>query len=138
MKLVYSQEAVADLARLRDFIANNDPSAAARIAADLIVRIDGLCAFPEMGRSVSQAPEPDSIRDFIFKTIKVVNRDENKGVLFASKADQSAHFNAHRSHYTQVLVAGLKYHFLEFVPSGEAFAKTIFGQAMNRAIAKAV
>ena len=80
----------------------------------------------------------DSIRDFIFKTIKVVNRDENKGVLFASKADQSAHFNAHRSHYTQVLVTGLKYHFLEFVPSGEAFAKTIFGQAMNRAIAKAV
>ena len=66
MKLVYSQEAVADLARLRDFIANNDPSAAARVAADLIARIDGLCAFPEMGRSVSQAPEPDSIRDFIF------------------------------------------------------------------------
>ena len=66
MKLVYSQDAVADLARLRDFIANNDPTAAARIAADLVSRINGLCAFPEMGRSVTQAPEPDSIRDFIF------------------------------------------------------------------------
>jgi plasmid stabilization system protein ParE len=66
VKLVYSQDAVADLARLRDFIANNDPTAAARIAADLISRINGLCVFPEMGRSVSQAPEPDSIRDFIF------------------------------------------------------------------------
>ena len=66
MKLVYSQDAVADLARLRDFIAINDPTAAARIAADLVTRINGLCAFPEMGRSVSQAPEPDSIRDFIF------------------------------------------------------------------------
>ena len=66
MKLVYSQDAVADLARLRDFIAHNDPTAAARIAADLVSRINGLCAFPEMGRSVSQAPEPDSIRDFIF------------------------------------------------------------------------
>ena len=66
MKLVYSQDAVADLARLRDFIANNGPAAAARIAADLVSRINGLCAFPEMGRSVSQAPEPDSIRDFIF------------------------------------------------------------------------
>ena len=66
MKLVYSQDAVADLARLRNFIANNDPTAAARIAADLVSRINGLCAFPEMGRSVSQAPEPDSIRDFIF------------------------------------------------------------------------
>ena len=66
MRLVYSQEAVADLARLRDFIADNDPTAAACVAADLIARIDGLCAFPEMGRSISQAPEPDSIRDFIF------------------------------------------------------------------------
>ena len=66
MKLVYSQDAVADLTRLRDFIANNDPTAAARIAADLVTRINGLCAFPEMGRSVSQAPQPDSIRDFIF------------------------------------------------------------------------
>jgi toxin ParE1/3/4 len=66
VRLVYSQEAVADLVRLRAFIANNDPTAAARIAADLVARIDGLCAFPEMGRSVSQAPEPESIRDFIF------------------------------------------------------------------------
>jgi toxin ParE1/3/4 len=66
VKLAYSQEAIADLARLRDFIANNDPTAAARVAADLVARIDSLCAFPEMGRSVSQAPDPDSIRDFIF------------------------------------------------------------------------
>lgn len=66
MKLAYSQEAVTDLVRLRDFIANNDPTATARFAADLVARIDGLRAFTEMGRSVSQAPEPDSIRDFIF------------------------------------------------------------------------
>ena len=49
MNLVYSQEAIADLKRLRDFIADNDPTAAARIAADLVTRIDSLCAFPEMG-----------------------------------------------------------------------------------------
>lgn len=66
MRLVYSREAVADLVRLREFIANHDPDAAARIAADLVTRIDGLCAFPEMGRAVSLAPEPDSIRDFVF------------------------------------------------------------------------
>lgn len=66
MRLVYSQEAVADLVRLRAFIANSDPTAAARIAADLVTRIDSLCTFPEIGRSVSQAPEPDAIRDFIF------------------------------------------------------------------------
>jgi toxin ParE1/3/4 len=66
VRLVYSQEAVADLIRLRAFIANNHPTAAARIASDLVARIGSLCTFPEMGRGVSQAPEPDSIRDFIF------------------------------------------------------------------------
>lgn len=66
MRLVYSQEAVADLVRLRTFIANDDPTAATRVAADLVTRIDSLCAFPEIGCSVSQAPEPDAIRDFIF------------------------------------------------------------------------
>lgn len=66
MRLVYSQEAIADLIRLRAFVANNDPHAAARIAADLVARMEGLRDFPQMGRSVSQAPEADSIRDFIF------------------------------------------------------------------------
>ena len=66
MRLLYSQEAIDDLIRLRAFIAKNDPTAASSSAADLVARIDNLCDFPEMGRSVSQAPEPDSIRDFIF------------------------------------------------------------------------
>ena len=66
MRLVYSQEAVADLIRLRQFIADHDPSAAARVAADLLARIDNLCSFPEIGRPVSQAPQPDTVRDFIF------------------------------------------------------------------------
>lgn len=66
MRLVYSQESVTDLVRLRAFIASNDPAAAGPIAADLVARIDGLCDFPEMGRGVPQAPVQDSIRDFIF------------------------------------------------------------------------
>lgn len=76
----------------------------------------------------------DKIRDFVFETIKVV--DNGKGALFNSKNEQSAHFSGHRSHYTQVLVAGLKFHFLDFLPSGEAFAKTMLGQAINKALAK--
>lgn len=76
----------------------------------------------------------EKIRDFIFETIKVV--DNGQGVLFKTKTDQGKHFSAHRSHYSQVLVAGLKFHFLDFLPSGEAFAKTMLGQAMNKALAK--
>lgn len=66
MRPTYSQEAVADLVRLREFIAHSDPAAAARIAADLITRIGQLCAFPEIGRSVPEAPQADTVRDFVF------------------------------------------------------------------------
>ena len=66
MRLVYSQEALADLTRLRQFIADHDPTAAASVAADLLARIGNLCSFPEIGRPVLQAPQPDTVRDFIF------------------------------------------------------------------------
>lgn len=66
MRLVYSQEVVADLVRLRAFIAAHDPSAAARVAEELIARIDNLCLFPRMGHSVEQAPKPAEVRDMVF------------------------------------------------------------------------
>ena len=31
-----------------------------------MMRINSLCTFPEMGRAVAQAPDPNSIRDFVF------------------------------------------------------------------------
>ncbi|MDI1302713.1 MAG: type II toxin-antitoxin system RelE/ParE family toxin [bacterium] len=66
MKLVYSEEAVVDLIHLRAFIAEKDPSAAARVAAELIARIENICLFPEIGRSVPLAPEPKTVRDAVF------------------------------------------------------------------------
>jgi plasmid stabilization system protein ParE len=66
MRLVYSEEAVADLVRLRAFIAEKDPLAAARVAAELIARIESLRLFPAMGRVVELAPDPKAIRDAIF------------------------------------------------------------------------
>lgn len=68
MKLIYSSDAIEDLTRLRDFIKRSNPPAAARIAAELIQRIDQLRQFPEMGR-VLDAPQPLNnkiIRDFSF------------------------------------------------------------------------
>jgi len=57
MKLVYAEQAVADLVRLRGFISEKNPSAAARGAHELISRIEYLRAFPDMGRAVAQAPQ---------------------------------------------------------------------------------
>lgn len=66
MRLVYSREAVADLVRLRAFIAEKNPAAAARVADELIARIENLRIFPHMGKPVAQAPEPEVVRDMIF------------------------------------------------------------------------
>jgi plasmid stabilization system protein ParE len=66
VRLVYSEQAVADLERLRTFIAEHNPEAANRIGCELVERIEYLKSFPEMGRRVEQAPDPDTLRDAIF------------------------------------------------------------------------
>lgn len=66
MKLVYSREAIGDLIRLREFIAENDPDAAARVGSALVTRIEQLRRFPQMGVAVEQAPAPADIRDMVF------------------------------------------------------------------------
>lgn len=66
VRLVYSEMAVADLTRLRAFIAEKNPTAAARIAADLVVRLEKLRLFPQMGIAVPQAPQPGVIREMEF------------------------------------------------------------------------
>lgn len=66
MKLVYTDEAIEDLKRLREFIAVHHPLAAGRVAAELLSKIELLPGFPKMGAPVELAPVPDSIRDMIF------------------------------------------------------------------------
>lgn len=66
MKLIYTDDAIADLQRLREFIAVHNPPAAGRVAAELVERIELLPDFPKMGTPVEMAPVPDSIRDMVF------------------------------------------------------------------------
>ncbi|WP_417582779.1 type II toxin-antitoxin system RelE/ParE family toxin [Nitrincola sp.] len=66
MKLVYTDEAIEDLKRLREFIAIHNPAAASRVAAELVGKIELLPDFPKMGTPVDFAPVPDSVRDMIF------------------------------------------------------------------------
>lgn len=65
MKLEYTAEAVGDLARLREFIAEHDPEAAERIADRLQSGINSLLNHPKLGHPVTYAPEPESIRDLV-------------------------------------------------------------------------
>jgi len=66
VKLVYADEAIEDLKRLREFIDVHNPSAAAKIPAELVGKIALLPDFSKMGTPVEMAPLPDSIRDMVF------------------------------------------------------------------------
>ncbi|MQM38296.1 hypothetical protein KBTX_02306 [wastewater metagenome] len=66
MRRVYAAEAIEDLSRLRAFIAEHDPNAAGRVAAELLERLETLPRFPRMGRPVAAAPEPETVRDMVF------------------------------------------------------------------------
>ena len=65
MRLIYSEQTVRDLKRLRDFIAQHNPHAAQRISQQFLERLDNLVLFPRMGVPVRSAPDPESVRDII-------------------------------------------------------------------------
>lgn len=63
MKLKYTKEAIQDLIRLRNFIKEKNPDAAARISAELVDGIENLKLFPKLGKKVESAPDPEIMRD---------------------------------------------------------------------------
>jgi len=65
VRLVYAKEAVADLKRLRSFIAVHNPQAATKIAKQLTERIELLLTSPKMGAPVTLAPDPETVRDLV-------------------------------------------------------------------------
>jgi toxin ParE1/3/4 len=50
-KVVWSRRALRHLARVRDYIANDDPQAAAEIARRILESVERLALNPHMGRS---------------------------------------------------------------------------------------
>jgi len=82
-QLIYTQEAIADLQRLRKFIAEKNPSSAQSIAQELIRRINQLQHMPMMGKPVASAPDPEIIRDMIFGnyTVRYAIRNQTLAIL---------------------------------------------------------
>ena len=63
MNLRFTREAIDDLFRLRKFIEESNPTAAERIANELLLGMEKLKVFPEIGLKVERAFEPNRIRD---------------------------------------------------------------------------
>jgi toxin ParE1/3/4 len=62
MKLQFSESAVSDLVRLREFIAANNPEAAERVSLRLRQAIGKLVLYPDIGRPV---PEVPNVRELV-------------------------------------------------------------------------
>jgi len=62
MKLQFSESAVQDLIRLREFIAVHNPKAVERISLRLRQAIAKLVLHPDIGRSI---PEFESVRELV-------------------------------------------------------------------------
>lgn len=80
MKLHWSQRALNDVARLREYIAQDSPFYARQFTERLIKHIENLIAFPHMGRFVPEAEHRD-IRELIYQGYRVIyhiSNDQNQ------------------------------------------------------------
>ncbi|MBE0494077.1 MAG: type II toxin-antitoxin system RelE/ParE family toxin [Thiomicrospira sp.] len=67
MKVRYTKQALNDLARLRQFIAEHNPRAAQAIASQLLHAVERLKPFPLLGIKVASSPNPQTMRDMFVK-----------------------------------------------------------------------
>ena len=83
MNLRFAPETIEDLIRLREFIEKKNPTAAQRIAGDLLLGMEKLKVFPEIGLKVERAFEPHRIRDLYIGnyTVRYLIGDGEIGVL---------------------------------------------------------
>jgi len=65
MKIFYTHNAIKDLKRLYDFIAKENPRAAAEVAAKLRQAIKRLLDFPMLGKEVKSNEKSASLRDLV-------------------------------------------------------------------------
>ena len=80
MLLIWHYNAVEDLAGIRDYIANDNPTAATRVAARIRTGLLTLTDYPRMGRP-GRVPET---REFVFADIPyiaVYHIDEDRRTL---------------------------------------------------------
>ncbi|MDY7522453.1 putative phage tail assembly chaperone [Photorhabdus sp. P32] len=85
------------------------------------IRLDGDKVDIDIGAIVSNigSPEMQGIEQFILKYVTVTDADGNT-VLLQKPDVFNQHFNTYRSHYFQLIIDGVKFHFADFLPGGVA------------------
>ena len=75
-KIIIAPSAQADLADIVRYVARHNSDAAARLGYELIMRAEGLAAFPEMGRRVPEFRQPN-LREVICRSYRIIYRLRN-------------------------------------------------------------
>jgi addiction module RelE/StbE family toxin len=80
-KIIWSQTAVEDLKGIVQYIALDDPNAAANLAERIIQRIESASKLPFSNRAVPERAE-ESIREAILKPYRLIYQvDSDRGVI---------------------------------------------------------
>jgi toxin ParE1/3/4 len=77
LKVIWTEQALARLIEIQDFIVRSNPDAAERLVRRIVERGDGLSKFPEMGRTVPELPGT-GIREIIEGHYRIVYRIQAK------------------------------------------------------------
>ena len=81
MSIGFSLDARKDLERLKEFISSKNPKAAIKIIKELIKGINKLTQYPNMGKSVKKAPNPDALRDIYILDYQIRYLILSKGIF---------------------------------------------------------
>jgi addiction module RelE/StbE family toxin len=79
LKVIWTEQALARLTEIQDFIARANLNAAERLVRRIVERGEGLSKFPEMGRMVPELPGT-GIREIIEGRYRIVYRLQTKAV----------------------------------------------------------
>ena len=79
MKVVWTEQALARLTEIQDFIARANREAAERLVQRIAERGEGLSKFAEMGRMVPELPGT-GLREIIEGRYRIVYRVQAKGI----------------------------------------------------------
>ena len=95
MKVIWTDQALARLIEIQDFIGHANPVAAEQLIHRLVERGDGLSKFPAMGRSVPEL-YGTGIREIIEGRYRIVYRVQTKVIQILTV------FEGHRQFPTDV------------------------------------
>lgn len=73
MKVVWSDQALARLVEIKEYVAQDSPAAAARLVASLVDRGDSLGRLPRRG-GLLPGFEPTGLRELIERSYRIVYR----------------------------------------------------------------